>query len=467
MKIKNLKTLCCSVAVFLVIACLQPLAAAAAEIKFFLPGDIDNDYEITSSDARLALRYSVNLETTEILNAEFGTDYELQKALDVDKDGEVTSADARIILRKSVGLSDEEKEAYSYSATAADAICKKYGATNVQAAVIENGKVVATYNYGYADLATKRLVTDNCKIRVASLSKLMTFAVCMALQDAGIVDIDTDISEYMGYSVRNPYYPNDAITLRMLMTHTASIRDGSTFETSLGSKSSVAMKTLLTGTANYYSWIKPGSYTVYSNFGAAIVGSVCEMAAQKSFETLAHEYIMQPLGMDAGYVGSSINDKTFSYVYSGNYIQIGTNSYNNSAFHTTLGQTCHLVQGNLYCSASDYAKFMAMLLNGGRAEDGTQILSQKSVNEMLKVQFDDGNEAIGFGTYVLENLHSGITSYTHTGSAYGFYGAYAMDKEYKNGVVVLTSGGGYSKYEDTQIYKICQDLILELMPAFR
>lgn len=58
-------------------------------------GDIDGNGEITSADARLALRASVGLET---LSAEAG------QAADVDGDEKVTSADARLILRYSVGL---------------------------------------------------------------------------------------------------------------------------------------------------------------------------------------------------------------------------------------------------------------------------------------------------------------------------------------------------------------------------
>lgn len=463
---KNIKKSLAVFCLFFLLSAGNITLSAAALTDYFTLGDVDNDYAVTSSDARLALRYSVGLEKEEALHSAFGSDYALRKAMDVDRDSEISSADARLILRMSVGLSDEQGEAYSYSQENADAVCKKYGAVNVQAAVLENGKIIATYTYGYADKSKKTPVTDSGKIRVASLSKLLTFSVCMALCDAGVLDLDADISKYMGFTVRNPSYPEDAITLRMLMTHTASIRDGTSFNTSLSNSSATAMKTLLTGSSNYYSWIRPGSVTVYSNFGAAIVGSVCEMVTQKRFSELADTYIIDPLGMDAAYVAADLADPVFLNLYSGGYLSWSADSYKKAAFHTTLGQTCHLVQGNLLCSASDYAKLMALLLNGGRTQDGKQLLTQKSVNEMLKIQFADNNESIGFGTYILDTLFDGIHSYTHTGSAYGFYGAYAMDKEYKNGVVVLTSGGSYSIDSNTQIYSICKELICELMPSF-
>ena len=65
----------------------------------FMLGDVDNDTHITASDARLALRRAVDLETYTPDSREF-------KACDVDKDGSVTANDARSILRAAVDLED-------------------------------------------------------------------------------------------------------------------------------------------------------------------------------------------------------------------------------------------------------------------------------------------------------------------------------------------------------------------------
>ena len=62
-------------------------------------GDIDGDGKITASDARLALRRSVDLEKYAKGSREF-------LACDVDQNGTVTAADARAILRAAVGLEE-------------------------------------------------------------------------------------------------------------------------------------------------------------------------------------------------------------------------------------------------------------------------------------------------------------------------------------------------------------------------
>ena len=91
-KNKLMKTL--SIILSVCIACSSFFVLAFAAQK---TGDVDGDGNVTSADARLALRASVNLE--QLTRAQ-------KLAADVDLDGKITAADARLILRASVGLED-------------------------------------------------------------------------------------------------------------------------------------------------------------------------------------------------------------------------------------------------------------------------------------------------------------------------------------------------------------------------
>ena len=81
--------------------CGAELSRNTVSLAVFLPGDADADGQITASDARLALRRAVDLETYPEGSKEF-------IACDIGKDGSVTAGDARIILRIAVALESVE-----------------------------------------------------------------------------------------------------------------------------------------------------------------------------------------------------------------------------------------------------------------------------------------------------------------------------------------------------------------------
>ena len=70
---------------------------------------------------------------------------------------------------------------------------------------------------GEADRATHRLVSADDPVRIASISKLITALGVMRLVDGGKLDLDRDVSDYLGYPLRNPAFPGRKITLRLLL----------------------------------------------------------------------------------------------------------------------------------------------------------------------------------------------------------------------------------------------------------
>ena len=51
----------------------------------------------------------------------------------------------------------------------------------------------------------------------------------MQLAEQGKIDLDADISCYLGFTLRNPNYPDTPITSKMLLSHTSSLRDGEVY----------------------------------------------------------------------------------------------------------------------------------------------------------------------------------------------------------------------------------------------
>ncbi len=343
----------------------------------------------------------------------------------------------------------------------ADVIAEQYGAAGVQVAVLHNGKIGGTHEYGVALRAEKVPVTADTKFRIASLSKFVTDAVFMAMADDGLVAEDADVGAYFDVPIRNPGYPDVKITPAMLMTHTSSFVDGAVFLSGRNGNTSISIENILNSESSYASY-EPGSHYSYSNFGIALLGSICERAAGQSFEALASKYIFAPLQIDAGYTASNIRDRSLlAELY-------GVGGYTveqqlNAAFSDLIGETYDLVQGNLTISAVDYAKIIASIVQAANTGTGG-VVSGSAARRMLEVHFEEQGCSVGYGQFLQSGIIDDSMLCSHTGSNFGIYSAFAFHPETGDGVVVLTSGASGEADNATGIYLICLELIRLLWP---
>ena len=318
-----------------------------------------------------------------------------------------------------------------------------------------------TYEYGLADVEERRTVDTDTKFRVASLAKLTTVICAMVLADQGLIDLDTDISIYLGYEVINTNFPGTEITARMLMQHTSSIFDSGAFDASRGRNSSESIRFLLERGGSFRR-SEPGTNFEYTNFGYAILGAICENVSGKSLDTFAREVLFRPLGIDASYVPSKMNDtENIAVLYNENHAIIrSVESQLEIEESETLGHDLHLAQGNLTISTIDYARILVMLGNGGILKD-VRILSEESVREIHVADIEGASYMQGLATrFNRSDFLGGTGFYWHTGSAYGTYAQYIYSTadNMNRGVVVVTTGATTDR-ETNGLIELCTSLI--------
>jgi len=253
------------------------------------------------------------------------------------------------------------------------------------------------YQYGSADREAARPVVTDTKFRIASLSKLVTTICAMKLVDAGRLDLDEDISVYLGYNVRNPNYQSTPITSRMLMQHTSSIHDSSEFDDSIMGRARTSTQSLLGRSSSYFA--RPGSTFLYSNFGLTVLGAVVEKASGLKLDEFAAEVLFKPLDIDAAFVPSNLTDTgSLAVLYDAGHSVTRTVEHQLTRVNSgELGQDQHLAQGALVISALDYAKIVAMLGNGG-VFLGNRILSPEAVAEMHRTDVSSAEFKHGLST---------------------------------------------------------------------
>ncbi len=155
--------------------------------------------------------------------------------------------------------------------------------------------VTSVATSGLADRTTKRRVTADDPVRVASITKLVVALGVMRMVEAGSLDLDRDASDYLGWRLRNPGFPDAPVTLRMLLSHTSGVRDANDYRVPLG-------KTVRAALADPRAWEAkhaPGQYFAYSNLNFPIIGSVMEKVSGERFDKLMQRLVLKPLDIDA------------------------------------------------------------------------------------------------------------------------------------------------------------------------
>ena len=101
-------------------------------------------------------------------------------------------------------------------------IADDFGVMGMSLYVNVNGTVSETY-IGHRDYTRNLPVNENTQYRIASVSKSFTALGLIKLINDGAIGLDDDISEILGYELRNPNFLNIPITCRMLLSHTSSL----------------------------------------------------------------------------------------------------------------------------------------------------------------------------------------------------------------------------------------------------
>src|SRR5882724_9546244 len=87
-------------------------------------------------------------------------------------------------------------------------------------AVVKNGEVIFAKGYGFADVEKHKPVdAERTMFRPGSISKLFTWTAVMQMVEAGKLDLDKDVNEYLDFEIPSTY--PQPITMRNIMTHTS------------------------------------------------------------------------------------------------------------------------------------------------------------------------------------------------------------------------------------------------------
>jgi CubicO group peptidase (beta-lactamase class C family)/D-alanyl-D-alanine dipeptidase len=296
-------------------------------------------------------------------------------------------------------------------------------------ALVDHQTVVWAKGYGFADAATNKSATADTVYRVGSLAKLFTDIAVLQLVERNSLDLDAPVSKYLP-----DFHPVDpfgkAVTLRNLMAH----RSGLVREPPAGSYFDPAPPSLASTVASLNKTTlvyEPGTRFKYSNASVATVGRVLEATQNVPFSRYVSRSLLKPLGMnsssfDPEWAAQQEVAKGLMWTEHGREFPAPT-------FAPGIAPAC-----GMYSSASDLARFLCMLLGGGKTAAG-QIVRPETLEQMWTAQFAKPGTKRGMGNGFIVGELEGHRLIGHDAAVYGFAARLAVLPDDRLGAVVLTS----------------------------
>ncbi len=309
--------------------------------------------------------------------------------------------------------------------TVLQAAVEKQEIAGAVALVADAKKILHLGAVGQADLAAGKPMSTDAMFWIASMTKPITGAAIMMLQDDGKLTIDDPVGKYIPElaALKTADGKPATVTIRHLLTHTSGLAEAS-------QEKMVAAKTLADLIPEYVRPLKfePGTKWQYCQSGINTLGRIVEVVSGKTFPEFLAERLFKPLGMrDTTFYPSAEQLARAAKPYKLAEGKLEPAAYMPAYDPTRRGDRFPPANGGLFSTGSDYVRFCQMLLNKGTF-GGKRLLSPEAVAQFSSVLsgdittgFTPGN---GWGAACCVVRHpQGVTAMLSPGS-FGHGGAY-------------------------------------------
>ena len=298
-------------------------------------------------------------------------------------------------------------------------LMKIAGYPSLSACIIKDDQIIWSKGYGYYDRSEQKPTTLDTIYIIASITKTITGTALMQLYEQGLFELDDDANKFLPFDLRNPNFPDDPITIQMLLSHTASLNDHDTLQYYWQNFSGDPpfdffpepyLREYLVPGGRFYNpsiWnttYRPGEYAMYANVGFDLISYLVELISGEPFLEYCDTHIFSPLDMK--HTGFNLSHFDIEQVaipywrYLGRYYTINELGYPDQYWRPRFYPA-----GGLYTTVSDLSHFLIAHMNDGYY-NGTQFLKKETVDLMHTPQ--PGNPIAGILRYGLAWYHESI-----------------------------------------------------------
>ncbi len=319
----------------------------------------------------------------------------------------------------------------------ARAMTTLYGETSIQYAIMQKGELLLSDAYGTDDAEKKTSVTTDSVYAIASISKMFVTTALQQLCEAGKLDLDRPVVDYIPeFTMKDERYKD--ITVRMLLNHSSGLMGGGLNNALLFDDADTAYHDhFLEKLAGETLKADPGAYSVYCNDGFELAELVVEHVTGESFSDYLQKHIFTPLDLTHTCTTVQMSEDRPA---AGIYTEKGGDKLP-TEYLNAIGA------GGLYSTAEDLCRFgMSFTDHSGR------LLSRTSVQETFVQEGRKGQwceEATGTVDYGLgwdsvalyPFSDCGIQAVEKGGDSVYYHGMLLVFPGQDLAVAVLSSGG--------------------------
>lgn len=338
-------------------------------------------------------------------------------------------------------------------------------------AIVSDGQVVWSEGFGFANIANQTPVTADTPFMIGSIAKIYTGIGVMQVVEDGLLSLDSDINEYLSFSVENPKVEGETITLRDLATHTSGIVNNDLMENAtyvIGDTTALLTDYLrdnLDAEGKSYDAdvnftpTMPSTAFSYSNIGISLAGELVGEVTGTPLNAYTQASIFDVLGMentgwflsdfaDPTEIATPYNQSQWPWVTGEEKLKGNPRSPEQTVFGTRAFQ--HITSpsypmGGLRSTVNDQGKFLAAIMNGGEY-NGKRIIKSETLDLMFTPQIPgvkiDDSEVETQGVFWAKDFDG---YWGHTGGDIGANNIIFFDRETNFGGVISLNLGATLK----------------------
>lgn len=285
-------------------------------------------------------------------------------------------------------------------------------------ALRENDKILFAKTYGFANVETNKLLDNDTKLKIGSITKTFTATIIMQLIDEKKLSLDTKLSKFY------PKIPNAGkITMLHLLQHRSGIPDFLNDDPNSEKYIYIynSKEDLIKRITEYKSAFEPGTKYAYSNSNYNLLGYIIEKITRKSYQENLNDKIFSKIGLQNTSLNYKINpeNEAYSYTYTGSNWE-KTPEWNGSLAFSA---------GAIASTALDVTSFINSLFTG-------KLVSAESLQKMKTM-----NEGYGIGLVTMPFYDKKF--YGHTGGIENFRAVVGYNEEEKFAISLLVNGDNF------------------------